>query len=220
MSTLPVTRLLVALAALTAGCGSRTAPFDVYDGLVDATPPRADAERDGALDASDEGVDAIAPEEGVDAIGPDEGLDAGSFDSGVDGGLADVVVEDTGYDTGADTGADTGYDAGPDAGAEAGVIRCGATNCDASYQTCCVSTSGATCLPAGVPCGGGLTLSCSSASSCSAGEVCCASQSLSGGFSADCQSACTSGIQMCATRAECPLGQRCRRVPSGYGICR
>jgi hypothetical protein len=77
--------------------------------------------------------------------------------------------------------------------------------------------------------GAAIAATCSSASSCATGEVCCASIALGmgGGMaSASCQTSCENpdagrgiAIQICTTNAECPTGDTCRADVLGLDVC-
>ena len=65
-------------------------------------------------------------------------------------------------------------------------------------------------------------IACEDTSSCSDGQVCCASISIGGaagfGFSVACAASCPeTGFQLCATSAECPSGESCTPSPLGMG---
>lgn len=93
--------------------------------------------------------------------------------------------------------------------------------------------AGGTCTAKGA-CMGGLALTCSSSSSCMAGNVCCVTFTNAGG-TATCQPSCMGmggggpggpggggggGIQLCATDAECPMGEACSMGVGGFKACR
>jgi hypothetical protein len=113
-----------------------------------------------------------------------------------------------------------------EAGPGGGSIQCGqATTCDPATQECCVSFGGGgdQCIAKGGNCQG-VALSCTSASSCPSGDVCCASlqgRLRDGGtLATSCDPQCTQGeVQLCATTAECPQGDDCRRGFGGIRFC-
>jgi hypothetical protein len=163
----------------------------------------------------DLGVDAGPPDVTVFDLGVDAGPpDITVFDLGVDAGPPDVTAIDSGVDSGNDFGVDAPVEVGPETG-----TTCGATECDPTTQQCCASlTGGFSCQPSGGACpGGGPSLNCSSASSCTGGNVCCYSGGILNG-TATCEASCT-GFQLCATSAECPAGRSCVPILLGYSIC-
>ncbi|MDB4936267.1 MAG: hypothetical protein JWP87_3239 [Labilithrix sp.] len=119
-------------------------------------------------------------------------------------------------------------------------IACGTATCT-SAQECCVSlpTGGGggggrggggagadqACVAKG-KCAGDVALTCSSAASCGANQVCCLDIDTSGGAStATCKTSCGTGggagprpIQLCATDAECKNGS-CKPAQLGLKIC-
>ncbi|MEO6420110.1 MAG: hypothetical protein ABIP39_11910, partial [Polyangiaceae bacterium] len=113
-------------------------------------------------------------------------------------------------------------------------ITCGMTSCDSATQECCLTVmggggpmAGGTCTAKGA-CMGGLALTCSSSASCAMGDVCCVNFTQTGG-TATCQPSCMGGgggggggggIQLCATDAECPMGEACSMGPGGFKACR
>ncbi len=122
-------------------------------------------------------------------------------------------------------------------------ITCGMTSCDSTTQECCIMAvgpggpggpmAGGTCTAKGA-CMGGVALSCSSASGCMAGNVCCVSFTNAGG-TATCAPSCMGmggggpggpggggggGIQLCAIDAECPMGEACVMGFGGLKACR
>jgi hypothetical protein len=100
------------------------------------------------------------------------------------------------------------------------VITCGATSCSPTSQECCFTGGGgASCVPQG-KCQG-IAIQCSSAASCTGGEVCCAAGGNGGSPTATCAPACTGGPQLCASDDECQNGGACRPLgKSGVAICR
>jgi hypothetical protein len=223
--------------------GPRDTGIVPVDEGFDTIPPVDVNFVDEGLDAGppDEGPDTTFEETSPPDVGVDTGHDTGLADSGHDTGLADTghdtgvdtghdagVVDtgrdtglvDTGHDTGiVDTGlVDSGHDAPIETGPEAGT-HCGGSVCDPTSQVCCASTTGGfVCQPASTGCGGGgPTLNCSSASSCTGGDVCCFSGGIFNG-TATCEPTCT-GIQLCDTTAECPAGRSCVTILLGYKIC-
>jgi hypothetical protein len=110
-----------------------------------------------------------------------------------------------------------------DAGSEGGSpVFCGGEFCG-SDQDCCVTFTGgstsASCVSGG-SCDMGLSLACTGADNCAAGEVCCGSF---GGFGAGstCEPECSPGsIQLCTGDGECPAGEKCRTLPIGLSVCR
>jgi hypothetical protein len=101
-------------------------------------------------------------------------------------------------------------------------IACGQAECDPATEICCATFNGASCIDAGDDCQGAAIL-CTSAANCGDGEVCCGTF---GGGSG--QASCTSepcgedgpmsGIQLCASDAECPPDRPCVEAPGGVGI--
>jgi len=149
-------------------------------------------------------------------------FDTGSFDTFVefDTGVFDTGDFDTGtFDTSIfDTGTfETSFDTGPDTPVEGGIL-CGGSTCSAATQECCANFTGLSCVAKGA-CMGGTTINCSSALSCSAGQICCFSGLGGGTPTANCQPFCF-GVQLCASNAECRAPQRCVSTFGGYKICR
>ena len=142
----------------------------------------------------------------------DSDLDTGTtFDGGLDTGIG--FDSGVGFDTAFDVGIDIGIDGGPVDGG----IHCGPTaTCNPATEICCAGFGTFACTPPGICVGTPLT--CSSAASCKAGDICCFNGGLGGG-SATCGPTCT-GIQLCALDSECKAGTRCRLVFGGYHICR
>jgi hypothetical protein len=111
-----------------------------------------------------------------------------------------------------------------DGGSPGTPIECGTTSCDSATQVCCITFAGmalneACTAPSGCM---GITLTCSSAQNCQSGDVCCANITMMSQGS-ECEPMCMGGLtnpQLCATSAECPMGQMCRNSPFGYKICR
>ena len=130
-------------------------------------------------------------------------------------------------------------------------IACGGASCDGATQECCITVGGgpggggstssaggpptdptsATCTPKG-KCGGDIALSCSSAASCTGGQVCCANLNADAP-TAKCQPACGAGggtggggggqggtAQLCASDKECPKGRTCQDSQAGFKFCR
>ncbi|HEY8074687.1 MAG TPA: hypothetical protein VIF62_11265 [Labilithrix sp.] len=128
-----------------------------------------------------------------------------------------------------------------------GNVSCGSAACDVSAQECCITFNGggngaqSTCVARG-KCTGDLVLACGSAKNCPSAEICCAD--LSGDTAtATCQSTCGSDqggsggpggdgqggpggdgqdgqtLQLCASDAECPSGQRCVKTDFGVSAC-
>jgi hypothetical protein len=115
-------------------------------------------------------------------------------------------------------------------------IACGASTCDAASQQCCVMGGGLGGGPGGPPsgmcvptgkCAGDVTLSCSSAVSCTMGNVCCINLNADMPTSM-CQASCGGGgggggnggrVQLCESDKECTNGRSCREIPDGVKIC-
>ncbi len=112
-------------------------------------------------------------------------------------------------------------------GGGTGEITCGPQQCAAATQVCCLMQQSQMCIDATNKCAG-LTLTCSSASSCGNGDVCCATFQGGGGggsLMTSCDASCPNGpgnVQLCATDAECKNGDTCRSVMGGgtLKICR
>jgi hypothetical protein len=184
-------------ALLLTGCGSRTLELaeDIPDGGTDA--PASTSDTGGSTDDSGTTTD--------------------------DGG---PIVEEDGGTVPTDTGLPPTKDSGPptmDASPPIGTISCGDKSCDPATQVCCVSFMGGQSCTAKGKCSGGIGLACTSAASCPGGEKCCFSGG-GGGGGASCKASCGMGgpgsAQLCATDAECPMGQTCRNVMGGFKICR
>ncbi|MEO7094388.1 MAG: hypothetical protein ABI175_14120 [Polyangiales bacterium] len=156
------------------------------------------------------------------------GVDGGTVDTGgtpTDGGtIKDGTVVSDSSPTDAITPPPLDGTVPPADGGAPGRITCGATTCDAAKQDCCIAFGGgggSTCIAKGGTCSGA-ALSCSSAASCKAGEVCCSKRSASGAISSVCEATKCAGTepQICATDAECPTGTRCRDAVGGFKTCR
>ncbi|MGZ3418303.1 MAG: hypothetical protein ACXVEF_00160 [Polyangiales bacterium] len=112
-----------------------------------------------------------------------------------------------------------------DGGSMSGTITCGMTTCDAKTQQCCVSFSmaGATskCVATGTCMGmGSVPLACTDSTVCATGEVCCARLG-GGGSGSSCQKTCMMGTRLCATDAECRMGEKCTlSMFTGLKSCR
>jgi hypothetical protein len=81
----------------------------------------------------------------------------------------------------------------------------------------------------------GVVAMCTSAASCSKGEVCCGSLGGAGGapttgtgtggvggfnISVECEKTCgTGGFQLCEADSECPKGVTCQSTPFGAKLC-
>jgi len=157
----------------------------------------------------DTGVEDIAPPPDDTIVPPDDTSPPPPIDSGIDIGPPDTGSDIGPPDTGFDTGSDTGIDGG---------ITCGTSVCDPKTQDCCASFTGFSCITKGGACGGP-TLTCSSAASCSKGQVCCISPGGGGPPSAKCAFICL-GVQLCATDTECGFGRKCLPVFGGISTCR
>ena len=101
-------------------------------------------------------------------------------------------------------------------------IPCGMGACDPSTQFCCIIFQPASqmCLATGSPCMGA-ALSCTSASSCTSGDVCCA-DIMGTKVSSSCKPKCAGGFmepQLCASSAECTPPDTCRMILGGYKAC-
>jgi hypothetical protein len=134
--------------------------------------------------------------------------------SGLDIAIGDVVGPP-------DVGIDSlpPVDAGPPPG-----IQCGTDICNPQTEVCCVTFGGMmiqeSCTDP-MSCGGA-ALTCSSAQSCPMGEVCCGFFMM-GNAGSKCEPMCKGGFQnpqLCATDAECPMGQTCKNSPFGFKTCR
>jgi hypothetical protein len=103
--------------------------------------------------------------------------------------------------------------AGGSGGAPVTTIPCGGDTCDLATQSCCATLSGFSCISKGGPCVDGITIDCTNAATCGAGQVCCA------GFgAAQCAGDCDRGFQLCATDAECD-GEPCETGYWGLAVC-
>lgn len=190
-------------ALLAVGCGSRTLnDFVDDDGGIsaDSAPSTTDTGSGGTVD---DAGGTTEPDDGV--IDPE--------DSG-------TVVVDAGKPVEAGT---------TDTGTKGSSIACGMTTCNSATDECCVSASGmgvsSSCTKKGA-CKGAVTLACSDAKACAAGQVCCLTLDMTGGEST-CAKSCGGGgpggggsAILCSADSECPMGQTCRmsRIP-GVKIC-
>lgn len=101
-------------------------------------------------------------------------------------------------------------------------IRCGMSECNAASEDCCLGGGGSSCQARGT-CMRGASLSCSSAASCSGGQVCCFKFTGMSGKS-QCDASCEGrgSFQLCETDGECPVGNSCREsmIVRGVRVCR
>jgi hypothetical protein len=111
-----------------------------------------------------------------------------------------------------------------------GPMACGAATCMAPRQICCASAANgaADCVSRGFCPTGSDVFTCSSATNCRSGEVCCLTLAAAkGGDLAQCQSGCVSPpggasvlYQVCLTTSECPTGQECKQtMDAAFPIC-
>jgi hypothetical protein len=146
------------------------------------------------------GYDTCAPTGGP-------GSDGGGFGGRDGGGFGGRDGGGFGRDGG------SAQDAGPDTG-----LTCGNTSCDPATQDCCVSSLGARCGARG-SCPGG-TLSCTSPTACTTGQVCCATFGANGALHASCADTCSSdggfAVRLCTSNDHCPEGVACQ--PSLFGV--
>lgn len=112
----------------------------------------------------------------------------------------------------------------PDAGSP-GTVACGAAKCIVGQQTCCVTASGASCVPSSGICAGGSAFRCDGPEDCDAGRVCCL-RAETGGYRSACarpaECAQTHGAAICHVGADCPaFAPTCSPVPSAtISVCR
>ncbi|MEO8878165.1 MAG: hypothetical protein ABI461_21410 [Polyangiaceae bacterium] len=134
----------------------------------------------------------------------------------------------TGSGSGGSTG--SGGSSGGSTGTTSTTIACGTASCDATKEECCVDigagggggggTGGEACTAIG-KCTG-FALSCTDASNCGSGQVCCATQN-GQSASATCAATCGAGgggqsVQLCASDKECGDGT-CVDTPLGFKVC-
>ena len=143
----------------------------------------------------------------------------------------------SGSGSGSSSGSGSGSSSGSSSGGS-GTVVCGAVTCKSATQDCCTTMTGATsgassCVAKGA-CTNGVVAMCTSAASCTGGEVCCASLgggtttggggtgtgSLLAGLSVACEKTCgTGGFQLCAADTECGKGVTCQSTPFGAKLC-
>lgn len=155
----------------------------------------------------------------------------GGIDLPADGGALDATTPPTSND-----GSVATKDGGTVNPGDATVVPpvqptpCGdAGACDPTTQVCCVTFQNqklATACVANGQCQGS-SLSCTSASNCPNGQVCCAGFQGGGGggggsIKSTCKTQCAGGFQepqLCAVDSECPQGQKCQLTQIGVKAC-
>jgi hypothetical protein len=97
-------------------------------------------------------------------------------------------------------------------------ITCGTATCDGATQVCCAGLRASRCT-APSECTDSV-LSCSDASGCATGEICCYRQSGPTG-TAQCSKTCAGlgASILCTTNDECPSGERCGRGARNLQVC-
>jgi hypothetical protein len=106
-------------------------------------------------------------------------------------------------------------------------ILCGAIDCTAGTEKCCIYEAGAetVCMEAGVGCGvASAALRCDDTADCPSGDLCCVVFVAAGDIDVDCLTSCVdAGPRLCNPRAsDCPPGLTCGpepALPAGYHAC-
>jgi hypothetical protein len=165
-----------------------------------------------------------------DAQGASESPRESATEAAANGGrdaAPDATLTDAGgpADAGVDAPADADADAEAEAAPDPGII-CGAIDCTAGTEKCCIVDAGAStfCTQAGLGCGTvTAALLCDDTADCPAGKLCCAVFVTMTDIDVDCLASCagTAG-QFCDPNAgDCPSGLTCAptSIVAGYHSC-
>lgn len=140
------------------------------------------------------------------ATGPEAATDAAATDAAADA-------------AGDATARDGGGDGAPSS--NPGKITCGALECAASGEFCCVTIADGgvaySCASSGGACSSGIERRCDERADCTNGDVCCY-EDVGGGLRADCRGDCNGRYQGCKATSECVSGSCTERSCAGFTV--